>query len=157
FAFWRVGDNGYMVFAVATGIVAAAATGVAERCASARALWLIVGVAVLLRIVLIALDPILSTDIFRYVWDGKVQAAGINPYRYIPADAALAALRDSAIYPHINRADSAVTAYPPVAQMFFFLVTRLGENVTTMKVALVLCEAATAGAIVLLLRRIGRP
>ena len=29
-------------------------------------------------------DPLLSSDIYRYVWDGKVQAAGINPYRYVP-------------------------------------------------------------------------
>jgi len=29
-----------------------------------------------------------STDMFRYVWDGRVQGAGINPYLYVPADAA---------------------------------------------------------------------
>ena len=51
--------------------------------------------------------------------------AGINPYAYVPADPALAALRDAAIYPNINRADYAVTAYPPVAQMFFLAVTRI--------------------------------
>ena len=36
-------------------------------------------------------EPFLSSDIYRYVWDGRVQAAGINPYAYVPADAALAA------------------------------------------------------------------
>jgi alpha-1,6-mannosyltransferase len=157
FAFWRYGDNAYMALAIATGLAAAGATLVAERTASARALWLILGVAVLLRLVLLLLDPLLSTDIYRYVWDGKVQAAGINPYRYFPADAALAALRDGAIYPNINRADYAVTIYPPVAQMFFFLATRFGENVTTMKAALLLCEGATITFIILLLRRLGRP
>ncbi|HLH87594.1 MAG TPA: glycosyltransferase 87 family protein [Xanthobacteraceae bacterium] len=157
FAFWHGGDNTYMVFAIATGLAAAAATGVAERCPTRQALWLIVTVAIALRIVALAIPPFLSTDIFRYVWDGKVQAAGFNPYRYVPADAALAALRDGTIYPDINRADYAVTIYPPVAEMFFFLVTRLGADVITMKLAMVACEGAIVGAIVLLLRRLGRP
>ena len=57
--------------------------------------------------------PFLSSDMYRYVWDGRVQVAGINPYRYVPADPALQSLRDDAIYPHINRADIARTIYPP--------------------------------------------
>jgi alpha-1,6-mannosyltransferase len=120
-------------------------------------LWLIIAVAVLLRGVLLFVDPLLSTDIYRYVWDGKVQAHGVNPYRYFPADDALASLRDADIYPNMNRVGAAVTIYPPVAQMFFFLVTRLGENVATMKLALLGCEAVTATVIVLLLRQLGRP
>ena len=43
--------------------------------------------------------PFLSSDIYRYVWDGQVQAAGINPYRYVPADPALAGLRGHAVFP----------------------------------------------------------
>jgi alpha-1,6-mannosyltransferase len=156
-AFWKYGDNGYIGMAIATGLAALGAVTVAERTAHARALWLIFGVAVLLRLFLSFLDPLLSSDIYRYVWDGKVQAAGINPYRYVPADAALASLRDTAIYSHINRADYAVTIYPSVAQMFFFLVTRFGENVTTMKVALLACEGVTVTTIVLLLRQLARP
>ena len=58
----------------------------------------------------------LSNDINRYVWDGRVQAAGINPYRYFPADPALAALRDATVFPFINRADTALTIYPPAAR-----------------------------------------
>ena len=157
FAFWRGGDNTYMVFAIATGLVAAAATGVAGRCPTRQALWLIAAVAIALRLVALASPPFLSTDIYRYVWDGQVQAAGFNPYRYVPADAILGPLRDSAIYPNINRADYAVTIYPPVAEMFFFVVTRFGANVITMKLAMVLCEGAIVGAIVLLLRRLGHP
>ena len=60
--------------------------------------------------------------------------------RYVPADPALAALRDAAIYPNINRADYAVTAYPPVAQMFFLAVTRISETLTMMRLAMVACE-----------------
>jgi hypothetical protein len=98
----------------------------------------------------------LSDDIFRYVWDGRVQAAGVNPYRYVPADPALASLRDPKIFPRINRADYAVTIYPPVAQFFFLAVTRVSESVLATKAALVGCEAMTMAAIIGLLRRLGQ-
>jgi hypothetical protein len=151
------GDTAYIGCAIATGLLAMGATAIAERVPSVKAIWLIVGVAILLRGVLLFMDPLLSSDIYRYVWDGKVQAFGVNPYRYVPADEALASLRDATIYPNINRADYAVTIYPPVAQMFFFLATRFGENVTTMKAALLVCEGVTATIIVLLLQQLRRP
>jgi alpha-1,6-mannosyltransferase len=90
--------------------------------------WLALGVARALRVVLLTAPPILSSDIYRYVWHGRVQAAAINPYRYIPADPALAGLRDATVYPRINRADYARTIYPPVAQMVFAVVGRLGGS-----------------------------
>ena len=157
FAFHAWGDNGYMALTIPMGIVAAIATWFAERAPQRRALVLIFCVAVVLRIGLVFMEPLLSTDIYRYVWDGRVQAAGINPYRFVPADAALAALRDQAIYPNIDRADYAVTIYPPVAQVFFFLVTRVAETVTMMKLALVGCEVVTVFAIWQLLRILGKP
>lgn len=128
-----------------------------DPAASRRALVAILVVAAILRLVLVGAAPVSSTDIYRYVWDGRVQAAGINPYRYVPADPALAALRDGAIYPFINRATYAHTIYPPVAQMVFFLVTRLSESVAAMKAAMVAAEAAAAWAILRLLARRGLP
>jgi alpha-1,6-mannosyltransferase len=156
-AFRAWGDNGYMALTVPTALVALAATCVAERGPPVRSLWLIVIVAIVLRGALLTLEPLLSTDIYRYIWDGRVQAAGINPYRYFPADPALAAMRDAAIYPNINRIDYAVTIYPPVAQMFFLAVTRLGESVTVMRLAFLACEAVTVTMIWLLLRQLGQP
>ena len=89
----------------------------------------IILVAVILRIVALATPPnFLSTDVYRYVWDGRVQGAGINPYLHVPSDPALASLRDEAIYPHINRLYTAPTIYPPFAQMVFFAVTRFGRE-----------------------------
>src|SRR6202035_192420 len=58
---------------------------------------------------------------------------------------------------HINRADTAVTIYPPVAQFFFLIVTRIDESVTMMRLALLGCESVTVTVIVLLLRRMNRP
>src|SRR4029079_6451100 len=66
-------------------------------------------------------------------------------------------LRDAAIYPNINRADYAVTAYPPVAQMFFFAVTRISETLTAMRLAMVACEAVVVAVLIDLLRRIRLP
>jgi alpha-1,6-mannosyltransferase len=157
FAFETFGDNAFMAMTIPAGLLTIAATAQAERAAPALALWLIFGVAIVLRAYVILFDPLLSSDIYRYVWDGKVQAAGINPYRHIPSDPALASLREGAIFPHINRATTAVTIYPPVAQFFFLIVTRIGENVTVMRLALVGCEAVTVVIIMLFLRRMNQP
>ena len=136
FAFRAGGDNAFIALAIPAGLLTIAAAYVAERVPTTRALWLILGLAIVLRGFVLLFDPLLSSDIYRYVWDGKVQAAGINPYRYFPAQDALAALRDATIFPHINRADYAVTIYPPVAEFFFLVVTRVGENVTVMRLGL---------------------
>jgi hypothetical protein len=157
FAFERFGDNAFMALTIPAGLLTIVATAQAERTPTTRALWLILGVAIGLRAYVLLFDPLLSSDIYRYVWDGKVQATGINPYRYVPADPALASLRDGTIFPHINRATTAVTIYPPVAQFFFLIVTRIGENVTVMRLALVGCEAVTVAIIALFLRRMNRP
>jgi len=157
FAFERFGDNVFMALTIPAGLLTIAATAQAERTPTTRALWLILGVAIGLRAYVLLFDPLLSSDIYRYVWDGKVQATGINPYRYVPADPALASLRDGTIFPHINRATTAVTIYPPVAQFFFLIVTRIGENVTVMRLALVGCEAVTVAIIALFLRRMNQP
>ena len=46
--------------------------------------WMVLAVAVVLRALPLSVPPFLSSDIYRYVWDGRVQAAGINPYRHVP-------------------------------------------------------------------------
>ncbi|MBV9054737.1 MAG: DUF2029 domain-containing protein [Hyphomicrobiales bacterium] len=119
---------------------------------------LILAVAVILRIIALATPPnFLSTDVYRYVWDGRVQGAGINPYLYIPSDPSVASLRDEAIYPHINRLYTAPTIYPPFAQMVFFAVTRLGESVTAMRLVMLGFEAIAMLALAALLKRQGQP
>lgn len=111
--------------------------------------------AALFRLSIIFSPPYLSDDIYRYVWDGRVQSAGINPYRYIPADESLAQLRDEKIYPNINRRDYAHTMYPPIAEVAFLLITRFSESVTWMKAAMVGFEAIAVWALVQLLISFG--
>ena len=111
--------------------------------------------AALFRLSIVFFQPYLSDDIYRYIWDGRVQAAGINPYRYIPAEEPLAELRDEKIYPHINRRETVRTIYPPIAQATFLLVTRISESVTWMKAAMIGFEAVTIWAIIQLLSSFG--
>src|SRR3954454_4239688 len=87
-------------------------------------------VAVALRLASLAGPPVLSDDLYRYAWDGRVQASGTDPYRYTPSSAHLAGLREGWLWPdaagcaglqrepsctRINR-EFVHTIYPPVAQ-----------------------------------------
>jgi alpha-1,6-mannosyltransferase len=119
---------------------------------------IILGVAVFSQLIPLFAEPFLSSDIYRYVWDGIVQHAHISPYRYVPGDPALAFLRapHQEIFDNINRRDYARTIYPPFAQILFYLVTAISPTVTFMKVAMVVCEGATAAALIALLRGLGR-
>src|SRR5205085_6318953 len=151
---------GYQAFIpalAASGLLTLAAARLADDVPARSGLVVILGLALAMRLLLIGEQPYLSNDIYRYVWDGRVQAAGINPYLHVPVDPALAALRDTAIFPFINRADYAVTAYPPVAQMFFLLVTRIAESLTIMRLAMVACEFAIVAIVIDLARTLQRP
>ncbi len=151
------GSPGFVSLAVTSGVTAFVAANLARTAPIREGLGIVLVLAVAMRVSVAFIDPILSTDVYRYVWDGRVQAAGINPYSFVPADPALSVLRDAAIFSNINRADFAVTIYPPVAQAFFYLVTRLGENITVMRLALIACETVTIAVVIDLLRRFDRP
>jgi alpha-1,6-mannosyltransferase len=128
------------------------------RARSARSTLIIVLVlAGIFRLSIVFAPPYLSDDIYRYVWDGRVQAAGINPYRYIPADGHLQSLRDEQIYPNINRRDYARTIYPPAAEAVYFLTTRISESVTWMKLTIVGFEVITVWLLMELLASFGMP
>ena len=113
----------------------------AEHCPERQGLVVIIGLCVLLRLLVLAPFPLTSIDIFRYVWDGRIQAAGFNPFSHVPAAPELRMLRDDVIFPYVDKADYAVTIYPPASQLLFLLVTRVHESVIAMKVALVAFES----------------
>jgi hypothetical protein len=139
------------------GLGAYAASRLGDRSDQRSALIIILAGAVAMRLALLFVEPYLSSDIYRYIWDGRVQAAGINPYRFVPKAPEVAQLRDAAIFPLINRASYAPTIYPPAAQALFLGLTRLGESVLVMKLGLLAFEAATVAAIIALLQRQGAP
>ncbi len=101
--------------------------------------------------------PPLSGDVHRYAWDGAVQQAGINPYRYAPTDPALADLRDDAVWPGINHRDW-TTVYPPGAQAAFLAARAgLGDSVRATTWLFLLAEVGAVAMLVLVLRRMRAP
>ncbi len=121
-------------------------------------LFLVLAFAIAFRLVTLPSAPFMSSDIYRYVWDGIVQHAHISPYRYVPGDPALTFLRapHQNIYDHINRRNYAHTIYPPFAQFLFYVITSFSASVTCMKVAMVLFEGVTIYALMQLLQALGR-
>jgi alpha-1,6-mannosyltransferase len=147
----------FMVSICAAGLLWLLAVAVVRRGRlPPRTIWIVLAAAVAMRVMTLAAPPLLSTDLFRYVWDGRVQLAGINPYRYLPVAPELEFLRDDAVYPGINRADYAPTIYPPAAQMIFALAAAAMPGVFGMKLMMALFDALAIGALAWLLPMAGR-
>jgi hypothetical protein len=103
---------------------------------SRTARGIVLGFGAVLQVIAIHRPPVDSDDDFRYLWDGKVQLAGIDPYRYAPSSPALASVRDHYLFPsgacgHYPLPDGTCTRinlptvhtiYPPVAEAVFALV-----------------------------------
>jgi hypothetical protein len=76
-----------------------------------------------IRLVGVGRGPVHSDDVYRYVWDGRVQRAGINPYRFAPEAPPLLPLRDAS-FARLNHRELP-TVYPPVAELAFALAATL--------------------------------
>lgn len=98
--------------------------------------------------------PGADDDIHRYVWDGRVQRLGYNPYVLVPNDPALAQLHTSETRT-LNHPDLP-SPYPPGAELFFRGVTAIHESVFALKAAFVLCNLAIVLVLLDFLRRSGR-
>jgi hypothetical protein len=175
-ALWTYG-LAWLAFAAAVWLVRA----VPVRAAA----WLILGGCLAAGLAAAAAPERQSDDLYRYVWDGHVQAAGIDPYSYVPAAPQLDGLRSTFLWPDhstawcvnpgtadpdqagtlltpgctmINR-PTVHTIYPPVAQAYFYTVDELsppGSRYKPMQLAAVALAVAAAGALLLGLRALGR-
>jgi hypothetical protein len=115
------------------------------------ALWVAVGI--LSRIVLWFSDPVLETDFYRYLWDGRVLAHGINPYLYAPLDPALDQV-DALYRSYINWAQFR-TIYPPVTQFVFALGHLVAaDSLLALKVLFTLFDLATGFILIQWLRHL---
>jgi alpha-1,6-mannosyltransferase len=99
-------------------------------------------------------SPGSDDDVHRYVWDGRVQRLGYNPYIVVPSDPALDRLHTSETRT-LNNPD-VPSPYPAGAQLFFRAVTAIHESVFTMKVAFVLCDLAIVLVLLDILRCSGQ-
>lgn len=104
---------------------------------------------------LVSSPPGQSDDIYRYLWDGKLQYYGISPYTYAPDDPVLKPYHSEQLpklinFPHIK------TIYPPVAQLFFRLsYTLFGESVPGMKFIFLLSALGSICFFYLILKQKG--
>jgi hypothetical protein len=110
--------------------------------------------AVLWNLLFLLKAPGLDDDIHRYVWDGRVQRLGYNPYIVVPSDPALARLHTPETRT-LNHPD-VPSPYPAGAQLFFRGVTAIHESVFALKVAFVVCELAIVLVLLDLLRSSGQ-
>jgi ubiquinone/menaquinone biosynthesis C-methylase UbiE len=78
----------------------------------------ILGGALVLRILLLPTLPDLSDDLFRYVWDGWLASQGISPFLHVPSDPALLGFQDSVLFREMNSPDYH-SIYPPLSQLVF--------------------------------------
>jgi alpha-1,6-mannosyltransferase len=117
------------------------------------ALATILAFGLLFRVLLLPTPIYLSSDLYRYFWDGRVQLAGINPYRHAPAAPELAHLRDDDLHPSINRPTSR-TIYPPAAQWLFAAAAATGiRSVLAWRLLILAAEGVTVALLLALLRR----
>jgi hypothetical protein len=147
----------------------------------AVALIVIGGIAV--QVAALTAGPQGSDDLYRYIWDGRVQAAGIDPYQYAPAAPQLGSLRDPFLWPAqaphcvsagmrldgstqladrgctlINR-PIVHTIYPPVAEAYFLGVHYLspaGSGTTPIQAGAALCAVLVTLLLLYGLPKVGR-
>ncbi|MEM9097276.1 MAG: glycosyltransferase 87 family protein [Pseudomonadota bacterium] len=136
-----------------------------DRGLAATDVLIILVLGALMRLVLLASDPILELDFYRYIWDGAAVSAGLNPYSTPPEAAisgaagpawsALAArsagLAEAITYPHLS------TIYPPIAQLGFALAHWIDPwGLTGLRLVLLSAEVAGVFLLIRLLDALGR-
>lgn len=147
------GTSGFALRAMGLFAIQLAAIDVVWRRSGPATLWVLLGFAIVFRLVALSWAPDLSSDLYRYVWDGRVQMSGESPYAAPPGDPSLSELRDDEIWPRINRHE-AVTVYPPGAQVAFLTLAVVGADSTNaVKAAASAVEMVVLGLLVLAWRR----
>ncbi|GAA3507499.1 glycosyltransferase 87 family protein [Streptomyces showdoensis] len=164
-------------YAVCWALFAAAAWSLRAVPARHVAVLVLTGGAVVAATGLVA-APRTSTDMFRYAWDGRVQAAGVSPYDHAPADAALLPYRDRWLFPTGRECDApdlaalpdggctrinrphVHTIYPPAGELYFLLVHAVapdGARHKALQAGGALLAVATTPILLRILRRRGDP
>jgi len=111
--------------------------------------------AFLLRLPLLPLPPTLSDDVLRYLWDGKVAAAGLNPYALPPAADRLSPLRDETWrrLPHTQ----VPTVYPPLSVAAFSIAIRTPFPLAAWKTMVTAADLLACWLLLGVARRLGLP
>jgi len=168
-------EQGWSVLAILAlwWVVFGVGATMALRLPTRTALVVVLVFGVVMRIVALAGPPVMSDDLYRYAWDARVQAAGVNPYKYPPAAPELAYLHEPWLWPdaagcaQLNRGpgctrtnrDRDPTIYPPLAQAWFWAVDAVLPSHARERgwqAAAGVVDVALLGVVVLALRSLGR-
>jgi len=125
-----------------------------ERRISRRVVIIGLFLAAVWHIAFLRVPPGPDDDVHRYLWDGRVQRLGYNPYIVVPSDPALAALHTLETRT-LNNPD-VPSPYPAGAELFFRAVTAIHESIFTLTVAFVVCDFAIVFILLDILRRSGQ-
>lgn len=130
---------------------------VAARGLSARGLRMALAAAVLWRVALVVAPPLLSDDVNRSVWEGRIQLHGGNPYAWSdrPEAERWTSLRDD-VWSGMNHKDY-TAVYPPVWQLVARGIAAVSDSVVAFKAFLAACELLALWPLATILRRRGLP
>ena len=123
-----------------------------DKRGSGKILWTILVFSLIFRLSLLSLTP--SNDMFRYVWEGKLQVNGLNPYSYPPESSTLEHLRDK-FYSGIGHKQM-TTIYPPLALMIFAIAELFSHSFLSMKAAFLTFDVLSIFLLVKFLRMMGK-
>ncbi len=128
--------------------------------------WLL-AVSLALRLLPFFALPALSDDFYRFIWDGRLWAAGINPFAGLPGtflhNPALAGKGVTQELYHLLNSPTHYTVYPPVPQYINWLAARLFPQsivytVYLLRTFTLVADMAGIGLMVLLLKKYtGKP
>ncbi len=129
----------------------AAVWGNEGRPLSTRWIW---STAIAFRLLMLATEPTLSDDVFRYLWDGHLLTEGVNPYSHPISAASLdpyeVEVRRLANNPHL------ASPYLPTAQLLFALTAvALPLKAISVQLVMTILDLGTAGLLAWLLRHTG--
>lgn len=114
----------------------------------------IIALAIITRLILLFSEPILEDDYWRYLWDGRVLANGMNPYRYTPLDPSLDHL-DIVYRSQINWKQYG-TIYPPLNLILFALIHKIApDSLCALKILFILFDLGTGWILLTWLKKEG--
>lgn len=119
--------------------------------------WWRIGIA--MRLILVFCLPLLSDDVYRFIWDGQLVIQGYNPFHYLPSTLMEEGPAIQGLTPDLYEALNSpnyYTIYPPIAQATFAIATYLFPTsiygaAVVMKVFLFLFELGSVWLIIRLL------
>ncbi len=117
-----------------------------------KALWAIIIFSLIFRLTLLPMTP--SDDIYRYLWEGKLQLNGISPYSFPPESSHLEHLRDG-FFSGINH-KHLPTIYPPLTLMVFTIADYISHTIISMKSVFLLFDVLSIFLLLRFLRVMGK-